>query len=734
MIRRALFLVVVLLALASSAFCQGARYDNTATVNVFGVQHVVANATIRVCSAGSTGSPCSPLASIYSNIALNVPLANPFNADANGNYYFFASPTVAYDIQISGTGIATITQTNVTMACATGCPGLSTNNAFTGNNTHSGIETFNTNAIVANAGITSAGPNTLSGGGSTTGAWTDAGLHTFNAGLSSVGPNTLNGGGALAGAFSHSGSETFASLNSILYVGIAVGQYASLQAAHDILPSTGGTVFVTATALPFGVGNAPLAITKPIHIIFDCGNFTYSGSAAQTISNTSRGVIVEGCGRRGDDVGTAGTTITVTNTATNGISNSGGGATFRDFNLIGPGSGTGKGVINTAGRVTYSNLNISSFGSDGWTNDGSATNANSVLVSKVRSSANGGNGFVTKGSNGQLVGFSEADGSLNTGDGFNIANQLNVFFATNADGNTGYDYHFLSGGTGNKGDIFSNNAGAGPPGGIQFDAGANSNNFTQLGSGGTLLVTSGLGTNNSVWSQAQTTYTSGDNNMTLGLSSGVGAGIRGSSINFQDNNTNKWTVQKTSTNTFAVVNPGIMNRIELVTGAQSDLNAEGTTAVRFNSKNLAATSTGGVEGWSGGASSAKMWQGTAGGLLVDVNAVTPCTNGELALSAGWQSTGAATVTAVQGTGQTCSWTITTGTTTAANPTITDTLTNALPTATTVCWMNIYGGTHTAVAGESLRQTTLSATAPVFTANFTPTNTGATYFVTRGCGP
>lgn len=111
-----------------------------------------------------------------------------------------------------------------------------------------------------------------------------------------------------------------------------------------------------------------------------------------------------------------------------------------------------------------------------------------------------------------------------------------------------------------------------------------------------------------------------------------------------------------------------------------------------------------------------------------------CTNGELALSAGWQSTGSATVTAVAGNGQTCSWTITTGTTTAANPTVTDTLTNALPAATTVCWMNIYGGTHTAVAGESLRQTTLSATAPVFTANFTPTAGGTTYFVTRSCGP
>jgi hypothetical protein len=113
---------------------------------------------------------------------------------------------------------------------------------------------------------------------------------------------------------------------------------------------------------------------------------------------------------------------------------------------------------------------------------------------------------------------------------------------------------------------------------------------------------------------------------------------------------------------------------------------------------------------------------------------TICTNGELALSAGWQSTGSATVTAVKGTGQTCSWTITTGTTTAANPTVTDTLTNALSTANTVCEMNIHGGTHTAVAGEYFNQTTLSATAPVFTTNFTPTAGGTTYFVTRRCGP
>jgi hypothetical protein len=127
----------------------------------------------------------------------------------------------------------------------------------------------------------------------------------------------------------------------------------------------------------------------------------------------------------------------------------------------------------------------------------------------------------------------------------------------------------------------------------------------------------------------------------------------------------------------------------------------------------------------------------AGSITASSNIValaTACTNGELALSSGWQSTGSATVTAVAGTGQTCSWTITTGTTTAANPTVTDTLTNALISGSVVCEMNIHGGTHTAAAGEGFQQTSLSATAPVFTFNGTPTAGGTTYFVTRRCGP
>lgn len=109
-----------------------------------------------------------------------------------------------------------------------------------------------------------------------------------------------------------------------------------------------------------------------------------------------------------------------------------------------------------------------------------------------------------------------------------------------------------------------------------------------------------------------------------------------------------------------------------------------------------------------------------------------CTNPEIALGAGWQSTGTASVSNAAGTGQTCSWTITTGATTSANPTITDTLTNALPTANTVCWVTLHNGT--AATPIYADQTTRSATAPAFTVTGTPSASGATYKLIRVCGP
>lgn len=106
-----------------------------------------------------------------------------------------------------------------------------------------------------------------------------------------------------------------------------------------------------------------------------------------------------------------------------------------------------------------------------------------------------------------------------------------------------------------------------------------------------------------------------------------------------------------------------------------------------------------------------------------------CTTGELALSAGWGTTASKVLYA--GTGQTCEWTITSsGTGQGANPTITDTLVNGLPTGNTLCEMRMVGGTGTVTL---LDNTTLSATAPVFTFAGTPV-AASTYTILRRCGP
>lgn len=50
-------------------------------------------ALVRVCTAAATGSPsCSPLASIFTDATLTIPKANPFTADSNGNYTYYAAP------------------------------------------------------------------------------------------------------------------------------------------------------------------------------------------------------------------------------------------------------------------------------------------------------------------------------------------------------------------------------------------------------------------------------------------------------------------------------------------------------------------------------------------------------------------------------------------------------------------------------------------------------------------
>lgn len=241
------------------------------------------------------------------------------------------------------------------------------------------------------------------------------------------------------------------------------------------------------------------------------------------------------------------------------------------------------------------------------------------------------------------------------------------------------------------------------------------------------LVSATSGINDALGQQALASVTTGSTNVAVGFLAGNSNGAGGSGT----------ATTTGGQNTFLGAEAVALN--------STDINSlvVGYRAVGAGSNTAVIGNVGVTDVYLGSAAAVSTIHAAAARLSVSSRAAlqladqgTACTNAEIqsGLSAGWQSTGSATVTAVAGNGQTCSWTITTGTTTAANPTVTDTLTNVLPAATTVCELNIHGGTHTPAAGEGFTQTALSATAPIFTFIGTPTAGGFTYFVTRRCGP
>src|SRR5262249_23374677 len=79
---------LALLATPSLTHAKGSRKDDI-VLNRLG--QPVAGAAVTVCLAGATGSPCSPKAGIFSDVALTQPLSNPLTTDGQGNYHFYAT-------------------------------------------------------------------------------------------------------------------------------------------------------------------------------------------------------------------------------------------------------------------------------------------------------------------------------------------------------------------------------------------------------------------------------------------------------------------------------------------------------------------------------------------------------------------------------------------------------------------------------------------------------------------
>jgi hypothetical protein len=114
---------------ALDVHAQAAHYHDVATTNLGGFLHVISKATIRLCTASATGTPCTPTVQAYSDIALTQPLATPFNADVNGNYDFYVAAGT-YQLQISSLGVATQTIANLQLGVGGGggTPGGATTN------------------------------------------------------------------------------------------------------------------------------------------------------------------------------------------------------------------------------------------------------------------------------------------------------------------------------------------------------------------------------------------------------------------------------------------------------------------------------------------------------------------------------------------------------------------------------------------------------------------------------
>ncbi len=130
-----LLLLLMFLSFPIAALAQGVRHDGQAIANVNTavgqVARPIASALVTVCVGTTTplSGACSLPTTIYSDIALSQPKANPFNADINGNYFFFGNSAANYVVSVGGVGLTTYSYV------WTAPLSLAANSVFTGNST-----------------------------------------------------------------------------------------------------------------------------------------------------------------------------------------------------------------------------------------------------------------------------------------------------------------------------------------------------------------------------------------------------------------------------------------------------------------------------------------------------------------------------------------------------------------------------------------------------------------------
>jgi hypothetical protein len=234
-------------------------------------------------------------------------------------------------------------------------------------------------------------------------------------------------------------------------------------------------------------------------------------------------------------------------------------------------------------------------------------------------------------------------------------------------------------------------------------------------------------------SGTSSTFSSGNNDLSVILNCGVSGTPHTGAIYFQDNGNYIWGVRKLISNYFAITDQqnGAMNRFLMVPGDQTIIESVGTAAVKFNVDNN--SGTGGVQFYSGGATSSlvglinnagmtkmQRYSTSFGGALTAAN---------FALSAGFGST--ASIGSITGTDQAFQATITVaGTGQAANPTVTLTFHDGAWAAAPIYVVSRGGGSQPTV---QFSVTSVTATALTLTFNGTPVAADTYTFSCIGMG-
>jgi hypothetical protein len=149
MIRKLVIAALLAMLVGTGAAAQdvSSRYQG----QVIGTRGLpLANQNVAVCTqpADTSTQPCTPRPTLGTSTTTTTGGANPLTTDVNGNFFFYAPPG-KYTIQVYGPQVGTpFVQPDTLIQF-----GTTSNTVFTGNNTHSGTETFNSlvngNAIIS---------------------------------------------------------------------------------------------------------------------------------------------------------------------------------------------------------------------------------------------------------------------------------------------------------------------------------------------------------------------------------------------------------------------------------------------------------------------------------------------------------------------------------------------------------------------------------------------------------